>query len=345
MTSFVCTTCRSPLTETPADLKCPSCGIRYPRKNGIPFFCKGDYYFVEIAETEMDRLLDIIRTEGWKAALHDHLRFRDRGTYAISCDESRLDWRFLYPINKSSTVLDMGCGWGGISLSLAQRAGQVVSMDVSEKRLTCLDLRAREEKIANITTVCGGDTLILPFADKTFDLIVLNGVLEWLGIFHREMTPRDVQLAKLREIRRILKDDGAVYIGIENRIGYVYFLGGRDHNKLRFTTLMPRPMADWYTRLRTGEPYRTYTYSPAGYRTLLAEAGFSKLDIYATIPSYRDVFFLAHINDTNALDFFFARLLQARTVKRRIIRFCARALLRAGIFKHIFPEIGMTARK
>ena len=102
----------------------------------------------------------------------------------------------------------------------------------------------------------------------------------------------------LKDFHRILKPGGHVYVGIENRIGYVYFLGGRDHGGLRFTSLMPRPIADIYSRLIKRQPYRAYTYSLLGYKNLLKKAGYSQIDFYATIPSYRNVFFLVVLMST-----------------------------------------------
>ena len=131
----------------------------------------------------MDRLLGISLHNGWQVSLYDFLRKKSHYAYKLAGDEGRLDWRFLFPLSEKSAVLDFGCGLGGISLALAQRCGKVVSMDCSLKRLKFLHMRATQESIENIFPVCGGDTLKLPFANEYFDLVVLNGVLEWLGIF------------------------------------------------------------------------------------------------------------------------------------------------------------------
>jgi len=130
----------------------------------------------------------------------------------------------------------------------------------------------------------------LPFFDKTFDLIVLNGILEWVGEWRRTGTPREVQLDVLRKLRALLKPTGALFVGIENRIGLDSFLGRIDHPGTRFTSLMPRWLASTYIRLsrpdfyRTligaNKGYRTYTYSPKGYRKLLREAGFPEINLW-----------------------------------------------------------------
>ena len=170
-------------------------------------------------------------------------------------------------------------------------------------------------------------------------------MLEWLGIFHRELNPGEIQLTNLKDIRRMLKDDGSLYIGIENRISYLNFLGAKDHGGLRFTALMPRRIADIYCRFRTGQKYRTYTYTLRGYRNLLNKAGFSRIDVYAAIPTYRDVFFLIKAEDLRTMEYFFRHLLNAASFKKKVIKAFSRFLLKIRLFPFFIPEYGIVARK
>ena len=66
---------------------------------------------------------------------------------------------------------------------------------------------------------------------------------------------------------------GVLYIGIENRYAATYLHNAKDHNKLKYTTFMPRFLADWVTRMRKGRAYRTYTYGKLGYERLLKKVG------------------------------------------------------------------------
>jgi hypothetical protein len=97
-----------------------------------------------------------------------------------------------------------------------------------------------------------------------------------------------LQLEFLREVRRILRQEGQIYIGIENRLGFYYFLGQpEDHTGVEYAALLPRPLANAWVRYKNGTPYRTYTYSRAGYQKLLREAGFKSISFYAPVPDYR----------------------------------------------------------
>jgi hypothetical protein len=129
--------------------------------------------------------------------------------------------------------------------------------------------------------------------------------------------PREVQLSFLREVKRVLSDKGCLYIGIENRFSLGYMLGVPDHSGLRYTSLIPRSMANFLVKRygRSGgmsrdtsnrenekewRGYRTYTYSIKGYNSLFREAGF-KFKSYWAFPSYDEPLFSARLNDSVAL--------------------------------------------
>ena len=86
-----------------------------------------------------------------------------------------------------------------------------------------------------------------------------------------------------------MKTNGILYLAIENRIAGIYILGFKDpHSGLRFTTLMPRRLADWYARLKHKGGYKTYIYSKWGYAKMLKEAGFTDTKFFLPLPSYRN---------------------------------------------------------
>jgi SAM-dependent methyltransferase/aminoglycoside phosphotransferase (APT) family kinase protein len=188
----------------------------------------------------------------------------------------------------TSRVLDFGCGLGNISRALARRAGRVIGVDACHERLLINKAVNEEAGISNVDLICGNHQTVDSIRPKSIDGIVLNGVLEWVPT-HVAGSPRRVQVDFLRSCRRVLADDGWLYLGIENRWGFRYFLGRPDdHSGLVFNSLLPRAAADIYSRLMRGRPYRTYTYGPKATVRLLHEAGFNASTIYATIPDYRE---------------------------------------------------------
>ena len=62
----------------------------------------------------------------------------------------------------------------------------------------------------------------LPFDKSSFDCVVMNGVLEWVGEWFDDCSPREVQLKALERRRELLKPGGTLFVAIENRIGFEF---------------------------------------------------------------------------------------------------------------------------
>jgi ubiquinone/menaquinone biosynthesis C-methylase UbiE len=101
-------------------------------------------------------------------------------------------------ITSQSLVLDAGSGTGIITHAF-QDAGfkpkTIVALDISYKSLKVLRAENRKIKKNKVPTGCvQANVLTMPFADETFDLLLMCGVLEY--------TPLD---DGLREAARVLK--------------------------------------------------------------------------------------------------------------------------------------------
>ena len=182
-------------------------------------------------------------------------------------------------------MLDLGCGWGAVSIALARSCGEVASLDLTRERVLSLKALAKFEGLDNLTFVHGGDGA-LPFPDGHFDAVVLNGVLEWVPE-NRVGDPRQVQIGFLREAARTLKPNGVLYVAIENRLAARYVVKREDHVGLYWSSFMPRRVSNAYSRLMRGKPYRTYTYSIQGYQRLFAAAGLRSTRFVCPLPDYR----------------------------------------------------------
>ncbi|OHA85685.1 MAG: hypothetical protein A2591_02525 [Candidatus Yonathbacteria bacterium RIFOXYD1_FULL_52_36] len=240
----------------------------------------------------MRALNALIKKEGFSAAVknfdYEGMRFDYAENY------SRADFIPFLPASIDATVLDLGSGYGNITIPLARKFKKVIATDASLELLEFLNLRAQGEGIQNIECVNiasleHGD---LPFQQKSFDVIILNGVLEWVGSGKTEKDPGVYQQELLNALAGLLKDDGVLYIAIENRL-FPGWLRRDPHSKLKWTSMLPRPIADWYAR-RKGHKngYRTYIYSKHGYKKLLSNAGFTNTKFYYPYSSYRDPEFI-----------------------------------------------------
>lgn len=269
--------------------ECSQCGT-YPSVDGIPMFCRDrDVYYGEVPKADMRQILSRAEAIGWRSALLEHADTKDNTDfYEYASGATRTAFRFILNADLG-TVLDYGCGPGAITIALAQSAKAVYATDLTHERVAFARIRAQQEGLSNVHVFCAGDMSHIPVADAFFDTIILDGVLEWLPEFSPG-EPRSVQLRFLKELRRVLKPNGTLFVAIENRIGFGYFRGKpEDHTRLRFISLMPRRLANRYSLLAKGKPFRPYTYTKSEHTTLFNEAGFESVDFWGLLPDYRRI--------------------------------------------------------
>lgn len=300
LNGLCCPKCHSIIsTEKEGEHFCPECGEKYRVDHGMIDFTPDDsFYWGEITQEAMIRVNQKAETEGWLQALRDDAlvkNIRDMAVYIL--DNTRLAGLFhYYNPEMNDTCLDLGSGWGPLSFGLSHYYGQVYSVDGVLERLRFQAIRASQENITNLT-ILKSSLFKLPLPDQSMSVVIVNGLLEWVGLSHPELSPYQVQVNFLKEVYRVLKPGGRIYIGIENRAGIQFILGGMDHSGLSYTSLMPRWLASQvvkfakrkeYSAVFTGAEasYRTLTYTYWGYKRLLKSTGYCHAELYWTWPSY-----------------------------------------------------------
>ncbi|MCG3148415.1 MAG: hypothetical protein PCFJNLEI_01858 [Verrucomicrobiae bacterium] len=325
-----CGQCLSPLEERGDSLHCPRCASTHPVRNGVINLAAGGPREFQEITIDMEAFLADARQRGWKSAFPDLLQrlsptHRDYMRQYV-LDKRRSAWRFLANLVPTGVAVDFGCGWGANATGLAQNFGTVFAFDLSATRLEATLLRSRASGLTNLVPLLAGDTPKLPLASESVDLFALNGVLEYIGQF-REGEPRACQRAFLQEVWRVLKPTGQVYVGIENRYGWPFFLGARDHPGTKYTSFLPRWLANRICQAQKNEPYRIYTYGYRASQKLLTEAGFAKVEMYAPYPHYSEFHLILPLNRPTAIRWAF----QPHSRKRR----AAQAVLsRVNLLKH-----------
>lgn len=106
----------------------------------------------------------------------------------------------------SRKVLDVACGEGYGSYLLANAASSVTGVDISNESVA----HAREKYIKDNLNYIQASATDLPFEDDCFDVVVSFETIEHLH--EQEMM--------IKEIRRVLKDDGVLIISSPNRPVY-----------------------------------------------------------------------------------------------------------------------------
>ncbi len=297
---LICPYCHSRLFLDKGVPSCQLCKKGYPIVNGIPNFCQKDEYWCNVSREKMQKLNARARQSGdWlKTAKELIPEYLD----AIEPFD-RADAQFLWPTTSKSCILDAGSMWGGLTIPVAQHCGKIFAIDKTIETLTFLKIRAEQMGFSNIRVVAS-TIENLPFPDGYFDMVILSGVLEWVA-FDQEVVleihwgkrrhdsaiysknPHQVQLEALREIQRVLKPGGHLYLAIENRLGYQYLAGAPDdHVNIRYVSFLPRFIANAITKWKLNCEYRTYIYSLVGYRSLLRDSGFRETEFYGAFPHY-----------------------------------------------------------
>jgi len=111
-------------------------------------------------------------------------------------------------LKTSDHILDLGCGWGRMTVTLAKNGYHVAGVDLSENLIAF----ARQQTAASGLTIRFdvGSMLAIPHPDASFDKIICL----W-GVFNHLLTISD-QVKSLNEMHRVLKLGGAAFIEMGN---------------------------------------------------------------------------------------------------------------------------------
>jgi len=199
--------------------------------------------------------------------------------------ETSRDWSYLYhlshlrhnitdwlPINKTHKILEIGSGCGAITGNLAEKAGQVICIDLSETRSKINAQRHKDYD--NITIHIGNFADIEPDLPNDFDFVLFIGVFEYCCLYIKNNDP---YVEMLRIAKNHLKPDGHIAIAIENRFGLKYWAGcTEDHLGTYFSGLEDYPH---------GGHARTFTQPQ--FIKMLTTAGIEDYHFYYPYPDYK----------------------------------------------------------
>lgn len=279
---YQCPTKRVALRSSETGLVEEAAGVFYPVRNGVPNFLARQSITDDQAP-DLEALNERAKVVGARAAY-----LEQRGNDPYVYNDSRHPYVNLLNLSKKDTVLEIGCSMGQCTMELARRSAQVWALDIVAQQAEFVLLRARDEGLDNIRASAGGEDGRLPFADASFDVVVLNLVLEWCG--SRSNEPHEVvQERLLGEIQRVLVPGGRLWVSTKNRYSLRLVIGGEDEHMdgLRFGSALPR----WLSRAllaRRGIPRaQGKLYSHTALKRLIRSTGFSSVTAYWSMPDPR----------------------------------------------------------
>ena len=123
------------------------------------------------------------------AKIYDRFMRRDAAAY------DRM-YALLRPVVRDKTVLELAAGTGLIAKHIANAAEYIEVTDASERMIR----QAERENHAENLHFSVQDMFCLPYADAAFDVVIVSNALH--------IVPQPEK--SLREIKRVLKDDGVL---------------------------------------------------------------------------------------------------------------------------------------
>src|SRR5438552_4800296 len=261
-----------------------------------------------INQTQLIDLLAEHRRQGWKGIQTPEWQ-RKIVLSLVQNQEPRILRRIepFFGLPADPVILDLGSGIGNFVVACRQNGLRVfgVEPDRIGKGTSVTSLRIASKRLdpSPFAAAVGEQ---LPFADATFDLVVMDQVIEHVAD----------QRKVLAEAWRVLKPGGAMYVAWPN---YLRFY--ESHYKVWFLPLLPKFLGAFYLRLRRRDPVLlnqiTYTTN-SRLRKLLTMTGVSR---------FQDM------NEADFVSKFRGQGMISRSPKARFVRrLCAVPVLASWVF-------------
>lgn len=182
-------------------------------------------------------------------------------------------------LDRPIRMLEVGTGSGGIANYFGTHPtirAEVDAVDVRDNRVVREGFRFRQ--VTDTT---------LPYADRAFDVVISNHVIEHVG-------ERAAQMRHLAELKRVLASAGIGYLAVPNRWMLV-----EPHFRVAFLSWLPRSLRSRYLRLLgKGSFYDCEPLMQSELEGMLDETGLEAENIgfdalRATVEIEKDAGFLA----------------------------------------------------
>lgn len=135
---------------------------------------------------------------------------------------------FHIPDLANRDILDVGSGKGSFLIQAATKGARAYGIEYNPENVLISKGRAVNNSVS--ITVEQGDAERLPFGGESFDFVNIGEVIEHV----------DNPDSLLREVFRVLRPGGLVYLSVPNRFGLK-----DQHFHLLFLNWMPRSWAYW----------------------------------------------------------------------------------------------------
>jgi SAM-dependent methyltransferase/uncharacterized protein YbaR (Trm112 family) len=285
---YICPQTQEKLQYDGTKLNTQSKDISYNIKDGIPQFLRYELGETQEIQESLQQLNKIAKAEGWQKALAEV--YRDNpGMYSYVTDTKRLILLDLLPLNSESVVLEVGAGLGQFTPEIAKRVKMVHALEVVVEQAEFVRQRCQQQGLSNVQVACGGDDCRFPYANESFDVVICNLVLEWCASRNDDEPILASQQRMLKEIGRVLKSGGVIYLATKNRYSLHYLIGKSDEHcyGMPFGNALPRWLLYSMLRLQGKSRPRGLLHSHDTLRQMLAHQGFGEIKSLWAAPEMR----------------------------------------------------------
>ena len=185
---------------------------------------------------------------------------------------------------EGKNVVDLGAGFGSLSIAAARAGANVVAVDVHAQRLGEIAARAdaqgasvrvlRANLVEGVPGVCDAD------------IALLIGVVEYAGLWDDQAPVADLQRRVFKTAFDCLRPGGQLVFASKNRLWPRFFV--KDANTGQpLVNALPRRLANRVSLRLDGVPYRHHVHSPRFWGRAMHEVGFGSVDCFFPFLSYQ----------------------------------------------------------
>lgn len=255
-------------------------------------------YWSNLSKEENNKLINDLKTNTTRKVIKENKPV----LFEMIFSEQRAVGLELLNIRGDENLIDLGCMWGALSIPASKQVKNVIGVDQTIDSLIFSSQRAKEDELENIKFINADlRNLELP---NGFDIALVNGVLEWipeesevdltnyfkknkLKKLKKSESPINMQKEFLKKTYDSLSENGKLYLAIENRFDFKFFLGIKDpHTQTYFTTIFPKKIVNLYFKIFKNKEYRTWIYSFSETKKIVESIGFKNIEVYSSWPDY-----------------------------------------------------------
>jgi 2-polyprenyl-3-methyl-5-hydroxy-6-metoxy-1,4-benzoquinol methylase len=268
---YICPICKTSVVHNTQSYHCTACQKEYPILFGIPDFRLSPDRYLSLRDerAKAAHLYAFGQTHTFKELIGEYYsitydvpgkqeaRFRTYVENGPARGDRVLD--ALSPLPQS-TIVDIGCGTGGILIAAARKGHLIVGVDIALRWLVICSKRLAEEGV-DVELVCA-DIASPPIAGESFDAGIAVDLMEHIA----DPAPAAVAIAGM------VGGNGKIFVSGVNR----YTLAPYPLAGLWGVGFLPGFLRSRYVTMRTGLDTLRYARltSPYGTARLFRRAGF-----------------------------------------------------------------------